>query len=77
MLQNIRQLAGEPPQPTGNREADAAAQEKWQRKLLAGLEYLFAQIENELEDLSGTRAAKAEQKMRAAKKRLERGRTNE
>ena len=44
MLQNIRQLAGEPPELTGNAAADTAALNRWHRKLMAGLEYLFYEI---------------------------------
>ena len=35
MLQNIRQLAGEPPELTGNAAADTAALNRWHRKLQA------------------------------------------
>jgi hypothetical protein len=73
MLQNIRQLAGEPPELTGNAAADTAALNRWHRKLMAGLEHLFWQIENEMDAITGDRAAMAERKMQAAKKRLERG----
>lgn len=73
MLQNIRQLAGEPPELTGNAAADTAALNRWHRKLMAGLEHLFWQIENEMDTITGDRAAMAERKMQAAKKRLERG----
>lgn len=76
MLQNIRQLAGEPPELTGNAAADTAALNRWHRKLMAGLEHLFWQIENEMDEITGDRAAMAERKMQAAKKRLERGRQN-
>ena len=44
MLQNIRQLAGEPPELTGNAAADTAALNRWHRKLMAGLEHLFCSI---------------------------------
>ena len=43
---------------------------------MAGLEYLFYEIENEMDAITGDRAAMAERKMQAAKKRLERGRQN-
>lgn len=76
MLKNIRQLAGEPPELTGNIAADTAALNRWHRKLMEGLEYLFYEIENEMDELTGDRAAMAERKMQAAKKRLERGRQN-
>lgn len=76
MLQNIRQLAGEPPELTGNAASDAAALNRWHRKLMAGLEHLFWQIENEMDAITGDRAAMAERKMQAVKKRLERGRQN-
>lgn len=76
MLQNIRQLAGEPPELTGNAAADTAALNRWHRKLMAGLEHLFWQVENEMDAITGDRAAMAERKMKAAKKRLERGRQN-
>lgn len=76
MLQNIRQLAGEPPELTGNATADTAALNCWHRKLMAGLEHLFWQVENEMDAITGDRAAMAERKMQAAKKRLERGRQN-
>lgn len=76
MLQNIRKLAGEPPELTGNAAADTAALNRWHRKLMAGLEYLFCQVENEMDAITGDRAAMAERKMQAAKKRLERGRQN-
>lgn len=76
MLQNIRQLAGEPPELTGNAAADTAALNSWHRKLMAGLEHLFWQVENEMDAITGDRAAMAERKMQAAKKRLERGRQN-
>ena len=76
MLQNIRQLAGEPPELTGNAAADTAALNRWHRKLMAGIEHLFWQIENEMDAITGDRAAMAERKMQAAKKRLERGRQN-
>lgn len=76
MLQNIRQLAGEPPGLTGNIAADTAALNRWHRKLMAGLEHLFWQVENEMDAITGDRAAMAERKMQAAKKRLERGRQN-
>lgn len=76
MLQNIRQLAGEPPELTGNIAADTAALNRWHRKLMAGLEHLFWQIENEMDEITGDRADMAERKMQAAKKRLERGRQN-
>ncbi len=74
MLQNIRQLAGEPPELTGNIAADTAALNRWHRKLMQGLEYLFGQIEDDMDALTGDRAAMAERKMKTAKKRLERGR---
>lgn len=76
MLQNIRQLAGEPPALTGNAAADTAALNRWHRKLMAGLEHLFWQVENEMDAITGDQAAMAERKMQAAKKRLERGRQN-
>ena len=76
MLQNIRQLAGEPPELTGNAAADTAALNRWHRKLMAGLEHLFWQVENEMDAITGDRAAMAGRKMQAAKKRLERGRQN-
>jgi hypothetical protein len=76
MLQNIRQLAGEPPELTGNAATDTAALNRWHRKLMAGLEYLFYEIENEMDAITGDRAAMAERKMQAAKMRLERGRQN-
>lgn len=74
MLQNIRQLAGEPPELTGNAAADTAALNRWHRKLMQGLEYLFWQIEDDMDALTGDRAAMAERKMKTAKKRLERRR---
>lgn len=74
MLQNIRQLAGEPPELTGNAAADTAALNRWHRKLMQGLEYLFWQIEDDMDAITGDRAAMAERKMQAAKKRLERRR---
>ena len=76
MLQNIRQLAGEPPELTGNAAADTAALNRWHRKLMVGLEYLFYEIENEMDAITGDRAAMAERKTQAAKKRMERGRQN-
>lgn len=76
MLKNIRQLAGEPPELTGNAAADTAALNRWHRKLMAGLEHLFWQVENEMDAITGDRAAMAERKMQVAKKRLERGRQN-
>lgn len=76
MLQNIRQLAGEPPELTGNAAADTAALNRWHRKLMAGLEHLFWQVESEMDAITGDRAAMAERKMQAAKKRLEWGRQN-
>lgn len=76
MLQNIRQLAGEPPELTGNAAADTAALNRWHRKLMAGLEHLFWQVEKEMDAITGDRAAMAERKMQTAKKRLERGRQN-
>ena len=76
MLQNIQQLAREPPELTGNAAADTAALNRWHRKLMAGLEHLFWQVENEMDAITGDRAAMAERKMQAAKKRLERGRQN-
>ena len=76
MLQNIRQLAGEPPELTGNAAADTAALNRWHRKLMAGREHLFWQVENEMDAITGDRAAMAERKMQAAKMRLERGRQN-
>ena len=76
MLQNIRQLAGEPPELTGNAAADTAALNRWHRKLMEGLEHLFWQVENEMDAITGDRAAMAERKMQATKKRLERGRQN-
>jgi len=74
MLQKIRQLAGEPPELTGNAAADTAALNRWHRKLMQGLEYLFDQVETSMDAITGDRAAMAERKMQAAKKRLERGR---
>lgn len=74
MLQNIRQLAGEPPELTGNAAADTAALNRWHRKLMEGLEHLFWQVENEMDAITGDRAAMAERKTQAAKKRLERRR---
>ena len=76
MLQNIRQLAGEPPELTGNAAADTAALNRWHRKLMAGLEHLLWQVEKEMDAITGDRAAMAERKMQTAKKRLERGRQN-
>lgn len=74
MLQNIRQLAGEPPELTGNAAADTAALNRWHRKLMTGLEYLFCQLENEMDAITSDRATMAERKTQAAKKRLERRR---